>query len=278
MNKGFTAYYKEGYKAAKNTFKNNGNLLKYYAYVLMSLLSNLLIFTKPITDIMGFRLLKMIKNDENINLLEATELTDNRKIYWTYLVAKSIKALMYIGIILTIALAGGLLFLIGLSLYPISGLSIRPNVFVISVAIVLAIFIIAIPLTSVPVGCVVENNDSIGASKVASYSVNKLKKSGKLTWIIAYILEYLIKIIFIAILVSLAGAMISMLRVEEFTNVGPFFLIALLLSISVILIYLLFCNKVVVALKLLRVMLYEDIVLADKNSNDIKEEDKNEKN
>lgn len=278
MNKGFIAYYKEGYKAAKNTFKNNGNLLKYYAYVLMSLLSNLLIFTKPITDIMGFRLLKMIKNDENINLLEATELTDNRKIYWTYLVAKSIKALMYIGIILTIALAGGLLYLLGLSLYAISGLFIPPIVFVISLAIVLAIFIIVILLTSVPVGCVVENNDSIGASKVASYSVNTLKKSGKLTWIIAYILEYLIKIVFIAILASLAGAMNSMLRVEEFTNVGPFFLIALLLSISVILIYLLFCNKVVVALKLIRVMLYEDIVLDDTNSNDVKEEDKNEKN
>lgn len=269
MNRGFKIYYKEGYNASKEALKKKGNLCRYYLYVLVNLLSCLMIFIKPVVDMAGIRLLKMIRSDKDIAVSKSISGSDNSKSYWTCLLAYLIKGLMILAIILAIGLLGLALAGFGYAIYSASAFSKElynlPIIFMVPAIAILVIFLLALPMLTAPISYIVDTNPNMGASKVLFCSIDALKKDGKRTLLISYLLEVLIKILFLVIPIGLLAYLNSNLLSEPAEVVGLMIGITILVIIAEIIVYILFVTKFVLALKLSRVLLYEDLVLDNFN-------------
>lgn len=269
MNRGFKKYYNEGYNNAKEALKKKGNLCRYYLYVFVSLLSYLFIFAKPVIDMAGVRLLKMIRADKEIAVSKAISSSDNAKSYWTSMLAYVIKGLMILAIILVIAILGFALAGFGYAIYSASAFSDElyylPIIFMIPAVVILAIFIIALPILTVPISYIADTNPNMGASKVLFLSVDSLKKTGKGTLFLSYLIEGLIKLIFILIPFGFYAYLYNNLLSEPAEVMGIMIGVAILVTIVDAIVYVLFITKFIVGLKLSRILLFEDLVLDNFN-------------
>lgn len=269
MNRGFKKYYNEGYNNAKEALKKKGNLCRYYLYVFVSLLSYLFIFAKPVIDMAGVRLLKMIRADKEIAVSKAVSSSDNAKSYWTSMLAYVIKGLMILAIILVIAIIGFALAGFGYAIYSASAFSDElyylPIIFMIPAVVILAIFIIALPMLTVPISYIADTNPNMGASKVLFLSVDSLKKTGKGTLFLSYLIEGLIKLIFILIPFGFYAYLYNNLLSEPAEVMGIMIGVAILVTIAAAIVYVLFITKFIVGLKLSRILLFEDLVLDNFN-------------
>lgn len=269
MNRGFKKYYKEGYNNAKEALRKKGNLCRYYLYVFVSLLSYLFIFVKPVIDMAGVRLLKMIRADKEIAVSKAISSSDNAKSYWTCLLAYIIKGLMILAIILVIGLIGFALAGFGYAIYSASAFSDElyylPIIHMIPAIVILAIFIIALPILTVPISYIADTNPNMGASKVLFLSVDSLKKTGKGTLFLSYLIEGLIKLIFILIPLGFYAYLYNNLLSEPAEVMGIMIGVAILVTIVDAIVYVLFITKFIVGLKLSRILLFEDLVLDNFN-------------
>ncbi len=269
MNRGFKKYYNEGYNNAKEALKKKGNLCRYYLYVFVSLLSYLFIFAKPVIDMAGVRLLKMIRADKEIAVSKAVSSSDNAKSYWTSILAYVIKGLMILAIILVIAILGFALAGFGYAIYSASAFSDElyylPIIFMIPAVVILAIFIIALPMLTVPISYIADTNPNMGASKVLFLSVDSLKKTGKGTLFLSYLIEGLIKLIFILIPFGFYAYLYNNLLSEPAEVMGIMIAVAILVTIAAAIVYVLFITKFIVGLKLSRILLFEDLVLDNFN-------------
>lgn len=286
MNRGFKTYYKEGYKASKETLKKKGNLLRYNLFIIMSFLTYLVIIFKPVMDMAKTRLLKLVRNDKEITISKAIQASDNAKSFWTCLIGQVVKGLMIASVILAIILVSCLLFLLGIAIYTAASLAeelkILPFIFAAPGAILIIIILCFIPIATAPIGYVVDTNPNMGVSKVLFASVDALKKDGKRTIFVSYLLESLIKIVFILIPV-IPAIVFSQLSVD-ITEAALLITLLIVILIVDIVVYILVMSKFMLAFKVSRLLLLEDLVLDNFNGTkrltgiEFKVDNKNTKN
>ena len=256
MNRGFKAYFKEGKKAAASTLKNKNNYFRFYMFLMVKILSIVLIPFYSLVRLAQVRLVKSVKDDNDIEFTKTIKSSDTFKNCWTVYISDGFKLMYVLGNILVIILGTGVLFGIGFALEQFILTQMRFfNVmlsvfFAIPWAVVLLIYLLLLPFKYVPNAYIVDSNDEVPASKVLYYSFNALKKTGKKTLFLSYLIEFLFNGLFIATL-ALIAVILDLVFITELVV-----LITVVLSVSYIFIY----PRISLIFAVFRYCLYEDVV------------------
>ena len=166
------------------------------------------------------------------------------------------KLLYVLGIILTIVLGTGVLFLVGtfLQQFIVSQdryFSLQLGViFAIPGAIVLLIYLCLLPFIYVPNAYVIDSNDGVEVSKTLYYSLNAMKKQGKGTLLLTYLSEFGFTLLY-AGLVALIGVILDQFLVVE---------LAVFICSLLALPYFWLAPYATLTFQVARYCLYEDVV------------------
>ena len=201
MNKGFKVYFKEGKINSKKTLKGKGNLLRYYVFLMLSVLSVICPILLPVLSMANYRLARQVKYENNIEVCKLFNPGDNCKNYWTTILVGFLKFLFFMAMLLVVAFLIGVCFAFGYGVQLILGeySGIIPLAFTVPGGILLLVFLIVYPFATVPAAFLVENTDGINASKALFDSVHALNKTGKRTLFATYLVQILISIVILAV-------------------------------------------------------------------------------
>lgn len=87
MNRGFKVYFEEGSKIAwKTFFPKVINIFKFYAFILISAFASIFIFLQPLVSLSCVKLIKHVKNNEDISLIDCLDGVEKPKRLWTIFV------------------------------------------------------------------------------------------------------------------------------------------------------------------------------------------------
>ena len=255
MNKGFKVYFKEGMKNSKKTLKGKGNLLRYYLFLALVVLSIVCPLLLPVLCMASFRLARQAKYENNIEVCKLLKPSDNSKNYWTLVLVGLMKGLLFLAMLLVVAFLIGVCFLFGYGVQFVIGdySGIIPLAFMVPGAVLLLIFLLVYPFATVPASFLVENTDGENASKVLFDSVHALKKTGKRTLFATYLVQYLITIGILAV-----GIIVPYLPVyfmQDYLGLG---LTIILFTVSSV-IMLKILPKYDLAFAIARLSLFEDL-------------------
>ena len=182
MNRGVIAYMREGNRCAKNTFKNFGNILKFYFLEIVSLFGSLFILPIPMMTLARMRVARLAERDEDIQIFKSFEKTDSSKHFWTIFAFYFMKFILFLaGIVFIVLLAGifgGIGFLIGgagNAGFIVGGILAAPF------ALVLVAFLLLFPFMLMPATYLYDCNTNLGLSGMFYNSIDAMRKTGKWT-------------------------------------------------------------------------------------------------
>ncbi|MDE7161200.1 MAG: hypothetical protein K2N65_00410 [Anaeroplasmataceae bacterium] len=217
MNKGCVYYFKEGFKIAKDTFsKDKKNYLKYYLFLIASLIGRLSIVTMPIFNLANVRLIRNVKKNRNVELLNSFEGAENPKKWWRTLVTNSLwLTIVFAGVVIIILCAVQTIpFLMSIQTSPIV-YTVFALLILIVTTIVITVYSLLASLYFLPVNYILDQYPDLSSSMVLKTSFSSMSKDGKGTYIgiafLFYLLSFAFSIvmfifIFIAVLIgSIAG-------------------------------------------------------------------------
>ena len=257
MNRGFKIYFKEGKKASASTLKNKGNYIRFYTFLMVKLLSLVFIPLYSLARLAQVRLTKSVKDDNEIEFTKSLKSSDSFKNFWTIYLADGFKLLYILGNILVITLATGILYAVGFGLEQFIISQMRNFNVMISVlfaipgALVLVIYLLTLPFKYVPNAHIVDSSsEDVGASKVLYYSFNALKKTGKKTLFVSYLLELLFNLLYFVV-VLVVYLILNEIFILELTV-----FVVILLALP----YFYVFPKIALTFSVARYCLYEDVV------------------
>ena len=257
MNRGFKKYFKESYKASYKALRKKDNYFRYLLFLFIEFLSTIFIFFKPIIDIAKVRLIKGLKLEKRIILSKTIEAMDNPKSYWTSILATTMKVFIFIGIVLIHVIVIGVLLLFGGLVYSIIGDSdyqFISFVFMLPAVVALVLFIIVSRYLTVDTAYIVDTNPSLGASKVLYASIASLKETGKKTLFVNDLVHTLIFVgmtLVYGVVLFLTSFLPTRIEVP----------VQMLVLIAYLLMALFFLPLLNLSHKMVKVSLFEDIVI-----------------
>ena len=113
MNKGFKVYFRKGKQESKKVFKQKGNFLKYYIYKIMSILSNLIPFARPVFALSDVRMARIAEQSGKVEIVESFETLNKPQSYWTSLLSMLVQVLIILSGVLII----GALYAVVISIF-----------------------------------------------------------------------------------------------------------------------------------------------------------------
>ena len=259
MNRGVIAYMREGNRCAKNTFKNFGNILKFYFLELVSLFGSLFIFPIPMMTLARMRVARLAERDEDIQIFKSFEKSDSAKHFWTIFSYYFMKFILFLAGIVFITLLAGIFGGIGLL---IGGVG-KPGYIVGCIlaapfAIVLVLFIIIYPFMLMPGIYLYDCNTNLGLSGMFYNSIDAMRKTGKWT---TFMTSFLYALRHLLWLVLIGGSTALLVLYFDQPAIRVISAIALL---AFLVLYFFRCARLLLGRRVARVLLLNDICSTEK--------------
>lgn len=262
--KDFIKYFKLTNLLVKKAIKKEG-LIKFYLYYIMKILFSFSIFLSPFR-VSEWALAHEIKDEDcNISLTGLFE-SATGKGYFHLLIANIIKLAIFLGILILIALFGGIMYLIGFGIYysNTSTEAYFPFFFLIPSGILAIILFILLPFISAPNSYIVNKYPTLTPGRVLKYSFYAFKNGGRKKMLLVILLEYITKLLFLGLGTLLS--MLPLLIMRNYIGLG----ITIIIGAIALALYLIIAPKITLISILMRSDIYDEIVFV-KNSNKITE-------
>ena len=256
MNRGFKTYYKEGRKVAKRMYKTKGNFIRYYIFLFSAILGG--IFLPSFYQLANVRMAKNLRQSNQISVSKLFKSGDNPKSLYTMILSFFLSLFIFLGGVLAISSAGGLLLLLASAISFLifdDFVLIVYIIFLAPVGIGLIIFIVEYFLSLSPRAYIVDTVDNVGASDVLNKSFTSMKK-GKFT---LFMLNFVPSLIGLAISVGLLS--IPTLIYLLLGNINYLFIVlSTVLFIVAIILILFIIPKVHTTINVGALSFFEDVV------------------
>lgn len=259
MNRGVIAYMREGNRCAKNTFKNFGNILKFYFLEIISFFGSLFIFPIPMMTLARVRVARLAERDEDIQIFKSFEKTDSSKHFWTLFAYFFMKFILFLAGIVFILLLMGIFAGIGLLIGGLSKVGIIIAIILAApFALVLLAFMIVFPFMFEPAKYLYDCNTNLGLSGMFYNSIDAMRKTGKWTIFMMYFIYGLRHLLWL----SLIGGSVALLVVfYQQTAVRIISAIALLVFLVL---YFFRAARLLLGQRVAKVELFNDICSTEK--------------
>lgn len=255
MIKKFRDYYKESEQASRKMYDLK-NIAKYYLINIICILLELTIILIPVARVWKMRYLHSVKDDEVASTILSVKAIDDPKAYYNCAVGGSIIELIFVGLIIGLAVIGGVLSLIGFGIgYFVGNVEFIPILFAAIPALFIVLLILFMPIAHIPSSFIVESAPNMTPSKVVYVSFEALKKKGKLIVFLSYLLELLFKALILG-----SGVLVCFLLTfieDYYTSNGLMFIFIAIFTI----IYLYFAPSITIRFSICRYLLYEELTL-----------------
>lgn len=184
MNRGFATYFGGGVKASVRTLYKNRGFLNYWLYTLMTFFGHLtLIFAAPF-DLASVRQAKLAHAENRACLAENFRVACKANSIWVYIGARVLEAFIAFAGVVLIALATGVLALLGFLLsyaVPTFPQEYMILIFCAPGAVAELVHLFMMPILFAPVSYIVESNPGITAAATVSACLKTMRRSGKWT-------------------------------------------------------------------------------------------------
>ena len=206
MKKGVFTYFGQGWNIANETLKNISFKEKMFlfAYLILSFIGRIFIFTRPIFEISDNNLSIMMKECHSFSLEKIFEGATDSKTYGQLLFSYIIKLLTILGnlilYLLPLAVYWGITILFGYA-YGSDAIILLEIAVVISaiVCIFYIAFIIIMFIYQEPMAYIAQKNKELDASDIMYNATNSLKTQGKWAIFSTYLIPFLLLVLFLAI-------------------------------------------------------------------------------
>ena len=259
MNRGVIAYMREGNRCAKNTFKNFGNILKFYFLEIVSFFGSLFIFPIPMMTLARMRVARLAERDEDIQIFKSFEKTDSSKHFWTIFAYYFMKFILFLAGIVFILLLAGLCGGIGILIggvgspgYIVGGILAAPFV------IVLLVYLLLFPLMLTPGIYLYDCNTNLGLSGMFYNSIDAMRKTGKWTTFMTNFLYALRHLLWL----SLIGGSVALLVI--FFEQPAIRIISAIALLAFLVLYFFRGARLLLGRRVARVLLLNDICSTEK--------------
>lgn len=266
MNRGFGFYFGNAIKSSAKTLWHKGNLIKYFAWVIMELLSPFTVILGAMFSLANIRQAKIAERENTVDIPQSFKVACQAKPFWTMLLAIILEALIFIAGVILIGIAGGLLGAIG---YVVSCFvdTIDPEIIIMIFfapsGLVLLVYCVIMTILMAPTAYVIETTPDIGAADAISICFNTMKSRGKGTCFLNYFIPALVE-----------GAILGLGAVIEavlwlFVSVNDptlYVVLAVLVAIIFFVAFALVAPMFALARKISNKSLFEDIVLDPVNA------------
>ena len=207
MKKGIFMYFGHGWDVANETLKNISFKEKMFlfAYLILSFIGRIFIFTRPIFEISDNNLSVMMKECHSFSLDKIFEGATDPRTYGQLLFSYIVKLLMILGnlvlYMLPLALYWGVTILFGYA-YGSEAIILLDIAIIISavVSIFYIVFIIVMFIYQEPMGYIAQKNKELDASDIMYNATSSLKSQGKWAIFCTYLIPFLISTLLLAVL------------------------------------------------------------------------------
>lgn len=264
MNRGFGFYFGHAIKSSCKTLWHKGNLLKYWAWVIMELLAPFTLVLGAMFSLADVRQAKIAERENTVDVPQSFKVACRAKPFWTMFLATVLEALIFLAGVLLIGVATVLLGAIG---YAISLFvsDVEPMliimIFCVPGGLMLLVYSVIMPILLAPTAYVIETNPDIGAADAISICFNTMKSRGKGTYFLTVFVTLLIEG---AILGLGAAAEVAIALFVEDIRLAV--VLGILVGIVVFVGFALVAPMFSLARKISQKNLFEDIVLDPVNA------------
>ena len=264
MNRGFGFYFGHAIKSSCKTLWHKGNLLKYWAWVIMELLAPFTLVLGAMFSLANVRQAKIAERENTLDIPQSFKVACRAKPFWTMFLATVLEALIFLAGVLLIGVATLLLGAIG---YAISLFvsDVEPMliimIFCVPGGLMLLVYSVIMPILLAPTAYVIETNPDIGAADAISICFNTMKSRGKGTYFLTVFVTLLIEG---AILGLGAAAEVAIALFVEDIRLAV--VLGILVGIVVFVGFALVAPMFSLARKISQKDLFEDIVLDPVNA------------
>lgn len=266
MNRGFGFYFGNAIKSSARTLWHKGNLLKYFAWAIMELLSLGTVVLGATVPLANVRQAKIAERENVIDIPQSYKVACRAQPFWTMVLAIVLEALIFLAGIILIGIASALLGAVG---YAVSLFvdKVAPGiimlVFLAPGMLALLVYFIIMPMLFAPTAYVIETNPDIGAADAISICFNTMKSRGKGTLFLNYFIPALME----GAILGLGGAVeYVLLLFVGLSNPVLYLALAVLVGILFVVAFALIVPMFTLARKISNKSLFEDIVLDPVNA------------
>ena len=238
MNRGFATYFSGGLKAAVNTVYKSKGFLYYWLYTAMAFVGRLLLIFFPVFSLANVRQAKIAHANNKAVVAENFRVACKANSLWAYIGARLLEFLIFLGGMLLIGVATGLLALLGLLIgYVAPAVPTELLIVIFCIPGMLAVTVLSVMcfIIFAPTAYIVESNPGISAAVAVSVCLKSMRHRGKGTCFLNYFVPMLILNAIFGFLIganvivnlflagTVAGTIIAVILI--FVTVAAFFLI-----------------------------------------------------
>ena len=262
MNRGFAFYFKNAMKSSAATIWKNKHVLQVWSYFLAELVARATLLFSAIFDLADIRQGKIAHKERKMDVSETLKEATRSKPLWTMVLSIILEAFIMLGGVLLIAVATGILYLIG---FIVSKLVTVPwyavYLFCIPGGLALLVYAVIMVLIFSPTPYIIETNPNLGVYETIKICFDTMKSNGKGTAFLNFFIPTLLELVILAICFG------GLYTIRLFVPVKfKFIAFAGCLILSTVLI-LLTIPMFDLAKKIAQKSLFEDIVLDPVNGN-----------
>lgn len=264
MNRGFGFYFGHAIKSSCKTLWHKGNLLKYWAWVIMELLAPFTLVLGAMFSLANVRQAKIAERENTVDVPQSFKVACRAKPFWTMFLATVLEALIFIAGVLLIGVATVLLGAIG---YAISLFvsEVEPMliimIFCVPGGLMLLVYSLIMPILLAPTAYVLETNPDIGAADAISICFNTMKSRGKGTYFLTVFVTLLIEGAILGLGVGIEFVLLAFVEDAQLALV-----LMILVGIIIFVGFALVAPMFSLARKISQKNLFEDIVLDPVNA------------
>ena len=200
MNRGFAFYFKNAMKSSASTIWKNKNILQVWAYFLAELVARLTILFSAIFDLANIRQAKLVQESGKMDFPQTMKVASRGKPLGTMVLAVIVEAFIFLGGALIIAVATGILYLIG---FIVSCLVSVPWytvwLFCIPGGLVLLAYAVVMILILSPTPYIIETNPGISVAETVKICFDTMKSKGKTTAFLNFFIPTLLELIVLGV-------------------------------------------------------------------------------
>ncbi|MDE7082447.1 MAG: DUF975 family protein [Clostridia bacterium] len=264
MNRGFGFYFGHAMRSSVTTLWHKGNLLKYFAWVIMELIASVTFVLPAMFSLANVRQAKIAQRENTVDVPQSFKVACRAKPFWTMFLAVVLEALIFIAGLMLIGVASALLgavgYVIALFVSTVEPLIII-LIFLAPGALVSLVYCIIMPILLAPTAYVIETNPEIGAADAISICFNTMKSRGKFTCFLNVFIPALVE----CAIIGLCAA-IELVLAIFITDIRLGVVLGILVALIFFVAFVLIAPMFALARKIANQSLFEDIVLDPVNA------------
>ncbi len=249
--KEYKFYSKNAGKCCKGIFKSGRNFIRYYLFTLLRIIS------LPITLLHSFvmegyfnQLSKISNNEKNLRIADSYKDMSNHKRLFNVLLGGIFSKIIKLAILFLIIFFVSILMLFAFSIDLMVSNDVIYLIALIPTGIAIIIYLLYLIFIYIPVEMILEEKDDLSYVFASKLSFTKMKLNESKNIIISYFLEYVVKVLAIALIVVLF--IISTSSNLEFLA---------LISTILLILYLFFIPNYSLKHQMIRFMVRRDIIV-----------------